>query len=432
MARLVKRFFGKKRGTRNTRSDTIGGAWWAVFSALFLVAGCVVLFQLLSQVMIPEWRANNHFRETEGKVLDKRLQEKETEEGDHVYRPQLLVGYDVSGEHYERWTFDAAQMFTSNRPRAQATIDSFTIGETRPCWYDPLNPSEVVLARGYSWHAWLFLISPVPLIGIGSAGLLYAWIHWGRSTEHRALRSAQAARLPLIDEPGQLNRFPCVPSHQSYTDSAGTTLSYRLPSEPAAWSVLGLSMTTLVFLGTTLVFITMSVNGFRSGQPDWFITLLSALCLAGTVALAITTLRRCLISTGVGLTLIEINQHPLYPGEEFELFVSQPGSMTLNRLRLLLTCDEEARYQQGTHLNIAGQRVFESELLSREGLTIQPGTPFEARLKLPIPASAMHSFECDHNKIQWRIVVDGDVANHPAFQRAFPLIVHPRPERSGV
>lgn len=426
MARLIKRFFGKKRGEHNMRSDTVGGAWWAIFSALFLLAGCYMLANLLSQVMIPEWRANNDFRPTQGRVLDKRLQQRETEEGDHVYRPELLVAYDVDAQHYEQWTYDAARMFNSNREASQAVLDRFQVGQEYPCWFDPVDPAEIVLVRGYSWHAWLFLILPVPFIAIGGGGLAYAWLNWGKSAERRAALAQQASKLPIEFETSAMQvRFPYIPSCDDLTNSAGTTLAYRLPNEPTGWSVLGLSLLTLTWIGVTSIFVVMSVRGFQRAAPEWFLTFFAAICSAVGIALILITARRFMVTTGIDPTVLEIDRHPLHPGESYPLFLSQTGRLMINRLRLLLVCEEESHYQQGTNLRIETRRVYQAAVFDQEGVEIQPGKPFEVRLTLEIPPEAMHSFEGEHNKINWRLIVESDVSRWPNFRRAYTLVVHP-------
>jgi len=44
---------------------------------------------------------------------------------------------------------------------------------------------------------------------------------------------------------------------------------------------------------------------------------------------------------------------------------------------------------------------------------------------LSVPPGAMHSFKSDHNEIGWTLLVQGDVAGWPDYQRAFPIIIRP-------
>jgi hypothetical protein len=426
--RLVKRFFGKKRGEHNMRSDRVGGAWWGVFSALFLGAGCWMLANLLQQVMIPEWRANNQFRPATCRVIETNVQEDRDDEGRNVYRPNVRVRYEVEGKTYDRWTYDAARMFTSDREQNVAIVAQFKTDHEYPCWYDPLEPEQVVLTRGYSWHAWLFLVLPVPFIAIGGGGLVYAWLNWGKSEEQRSVLAQRVARQPLDRESAAMRQqFPYVPSCVDLTNSTGTQLAYRLPNEPVGWSVLGLSLASVAWLGLTSIFVTMSLRAFQQGQPEWFLTLFATVSTIGGVVLIGATIRRFMVTTGVGPTLIEIDHHPLHPGGQYDWYINQSGRLSINRLRVLLVCEEEAHFQQGTNLRIETLRVHQTQLFAQDQFEITPERPLESRGTLTIPLAAMHSFEGEHNKINWRLIVEGDVAHWPDFRRTYSLIVQPRP-----
>lgn len=408
------------------RSDRVGGAWWAVFSALFLGAGCLMLANLLQNVLIPEWRANNQFRPTTCRVVETRLQEKLDDEGRTVFRPDVRVRYEVEGESYDRWTYDATRIFTSNREQNLAILAGFKPEAEISCWYDPIDPEQVVLIRGYSWYAWLFLILPVPFIAIGGGGLVYAWLNWGKSEEQRSVLAQRVARQPLDRESTAMRQqFPYVPGYVDLMNSTGTQLAYRLPNEPVGWSVLGLSMASVIWLGVTSIFVTMAVGGFRRGEPDWFLTLFATVSLGGGVALIVATVRRFMVTTGIGPTLVEIDRHPLHPGESCALYLNQSGRLRANQLRVLLVCEEEAHFQQGTNLRIENLRVHETVILTRDQCEITADKPLEYRTTITIPPGAMHSFEGEHNKVNWRLIVEGDVAHWPNFRRTYSLIVQP-------
>ena len=73
--------------------------------------------------------------------------------------------------------------------------------------------------------------------------------------------------------------------------------------------------------------------------------------------------------------------------------------------------------------------VCRREVYRREGFEVHRGLPFEAECELVVPENAMHSFKADHNEIRWKLVVAGDVAGWPDYQREFPVIVCPKKAR---
>jgi hypothetical protein len=101
----------------------------------------------------------------------------------------------------------------------------------------------------------------------------------------------------------------------------------------------------------------------------------------------------------------------------------------MNSLKVLLRCQEQATYQQGTNSRTETCPVFEQEVFRREEFEIHQGLPFEATLPLRVPESAMHSFKSAHNAIQWKLIVLGDIAGWPNYEREFPLLIYPRAGR---
>jgi hypothetical protein len=131
------------------------------------------------------------------------------------------------------------------------------------------------------------------------------------------------------------------------------------------------------------------------------------------------------MATAVGPTLVEISDQPLSPGRACEVFVSQTGRLKMNRLEVVLACDEEATFHQGTNTRRECLRVYEQPVYCGEDYDVRHGVPFEARFPVEIPVGTMHSFKSTHNEISWKIIVKGDVAGWPNFARSFPVIVYP-------
>jgi hypothetical protein len=129
--------------------------------------------------------------------------------------------------------------------------------------------------------------------------------------------------------------------------------------------------------------------------------------------------------TGIGVTLVEISDHPLYPGGKYEVFISQSGRLKIKTFRVLFVCDEEATYHQGTNTRTARQRVCEQELFRRDNFEIQSGDPFETQVALEVCEGAMHSFTSANNQIGWKIFVRGEVEGKPDYERAFLVTVYP-------
>ncbi len=421
------RIYQKKRGHRRTGSGTLAGLGETLFFGLFLLGGCVGLVAILATLVIPEWRVNNEFGETTCVVRGKELVEENGTEGP-AYRPEITIEYQVDAERFSAKTSDIAWASSQDRQAQQAALDQFEVGGQYRCWYDPLDPQVVVLVRGYSWWIWLLLIIPISFICIGGGGVLYRAWHWGKSAERRAA-SAGPISLRGRDSNGESQKaFPTVPSPTDMTNSPGTTLRFRLPiSSSAIFGLIVLLVVCVLWNTIVAVFLVDVVKGFLEGRPNWIETfVVTPFALVG-LFLIFVLFRQLLITTGVGPTLLEISNHPLYPGRTYELFLSQAGRLRLHSLELSMVGTEAARYRQGTDTRTETRCVHRQSLFRREKFEIHGGVPLEVRCRLDVPVGIMHSFKSDNNELNWNLVVDGKVAGWPDYERSFPVVIHPEP-----
>ena len=133
----------------------------------------------------------------------------------------------------------------------------------------------------------------------------------------------------------------------------------------------------------------------------------------------------------MGPTSVEVSNQPFYPGCVYDVFVTQAGRLSVHSLQLVLVCEEEAIYRQGTDVRTELRRVHQQQVFRTEGFEIVPPAPFERLCRLEVPDNAMHSFKSSHNAIRWKLVVQGDVSRWPPFERDFPVVVYPRVNGEG-
>jgi hypothetical protein len=137
------------------------------------------------------------------------------------------------------------------------------------------------------------------------------------------------------------------------------------------------------------------------------------------------------LTAGIGPTLVEISDHPLVPGGQYRLFLSQTGRGKINLLDAALVCEEHATYRQGTDTRTETRRVYQQELVRGENFEVRQGVPFEKECEFTVPPRAMHSFKAEHNAIQWKVLVQGDIAGWPEYKRSFPVIIRPGNAKAG-
>ena len=123
-------------------------------SSLVAVSGCVFLLVIVMGFVIPDWRSNNRYVAGSGVVLDKKLDSRLFDEAGPngqpagkrpSYRPNVKIRYEAGGRTFESWCYDATANHSPDRAGQQAIVDSFRVGATYPCWYDPDRPERVVV-----------------------------------------------------------------------------------------------------------------------------------------------------------------------------------------------------------------------------------------------------------------------------------------------
>ncbi len=426
------RFFGKKRGHRRTGSQVWASFGDGVFHAALFAVGLVFAAMLLSGVAVPEWRINHRYAPTTctiiGTGLVRHTRITPAGNGPSTWQPCLRVRYATSDGPAEAWSQPLRGRLTDDRSRAVASLASWHVGDVVPGWYDPADIRSVVLERGYNGWMWLMmLVLPGALIILGGAGLIRAINRWGRSEERCAMPTRLSGMLdPLATGPRHSAGHPGVPACDDMINSPGTVLAYRLPIEsPESWTLIGFGLFAVSWNVVLVVLMVGAGLDFLGGTVDWllfaFIIPFAGVGIAAVVAFS----RLLLLATAVGTTQIEISAQPLRPGGSYTLLLAQGGSGTLESLMLRLTLDEQATFTQGTDTRIEKLTIWSQEIRSWHDLQLEPGTRFEARAAMTIPADAMHSFASEHNLVRWSIEVRGKPTRWPAFVRTFPLVVFP-------
>lgn len=295
--------------------------------------------------------------------------------------------------------------------------------------------AHVLLVEGpqHGWIVWAALIVPLAPIGYGITDLvMLVWRNLA-STERRAavVQMASDWDLPGLSRALDQPTLPAVPPVDEIVNSPGVRLAFRLPSDAASGHLsFALALVSVIWNSLVAGFGIQVVRQHLAGTPNWLLTwLLVPLVLAGGWTIY-ALVRQILLTMGTGTTRLEIAEHPLRPGGKYEAFLSQTGRLHVRWLQVLLVCEEQATYQQGTDTRTAMEIVHRATVYSERKFEIPPGGAFEAHFTVPIPVAAMHSFTAPHNAVSWMLVVRGRMARWPEFERRFPLYVYPSPSAS--
>ncbi len=285
------------------------------------------------------------------------------------------------------------------------------------------DPSQFALGVGF----WLLVLVTASSVVLGGGGLIWSVLRVGTSIERRSALALRAVDSEIVRSAVPRPRnYPTLPRYEGLIDSPGIELAYRLPSsQTPAWRLLAMTIFTMLWNLVVCLLTVSVVSAHVAGRHEWLITGLLVPCWGVSYWSVRTFLNLLIQSSGMATTTVEISDLPVSPGRDYQVVVAQHGYATMNSLELSLVCEEEATFTQGTDVRREVREVYRRPIWRREGFRIEPGLPFLESSSLSVPANAMHSFQSPHNVVRWKLVILGQAASWPVFERHFPLVVYP-------
>lgn len=288
--------------------------------------------------------------------------------------------------------------------------------------------------RPFAWSEFfsdfgLRLLVGGTLIAIGFYRMIVTLNKVTVSAEQRSLLESQGnepSEIQLVNElPGREVDLPAVPMLSRQLER-GQRLRFAIPGAERSliWLMLA-GMATFVSFGLLSGMVVQAYESIHSSRPDWFAIVTAGLFLPAAIWAVFGLSRQLFRLIGFGPARLEISDWPVRPGLKYRLILFQPGRLRLKLLEVVLICQEEATFSQGTSIQTERKTVFEQRLLRQRGVELKATRPFECELELLLPDNAMHSFSSANNRVLWKIIVQGSARGWPDFQQTFPIVVHP-------
>lgn len=436
------RLWLKKRGGRRTGTQRAALSGELLYHSVFVVVGAVALWLHVANVLLPSARSREDtasFREAQCEIVSRRIDIQRVYTG---YRFSLSEGRVVRESHLEYRPECHVQLLVDERPAppvwapaggltpseraAESALARFQAGQTYQCWVDLDDPQQIVLARPRLWWPWLVTLIPLSLIVLGVVGGARSVLRVGVSRERRQSVAQRARGWESLLTPTSPTAGAALPDLGAVIDSPGVRLPYRLPTVgDSPWRVAGMAAICVAWNLLVGFFLIGLVMDHLSGEPNWTLTVVVApLALTG-VYLAAALVRDARTATGVGVTHVEVSDHPLLPGRTYRGVVIQAGQFLARSLTVSLVCEEEATYLQGTNTRTSTELVYRDAVLRERRLEVTAGKACEEEFSFTIPAGAMHSFSSPHNEVRWALEVRGTPVRWPEFRRRFMMCVYP-------
>jgi hypothetical protein len=386
-----------------------GGRFLVGFFLIFMLVGGGIFYGFVVRPVLRILEAKT-WPAVDCTVVSSAVRSHSGDEGT-TYSVDILYVYEFGGREHKSNRYHFLGGSSSGYAGKRAIVDRHSPGTRTVCYVNPRDPTEAVLQRGFVAELWFGLI-PLVFMGVGAGGLFYS------------LR--QGRRGPL--------GVPAVPGLPAMTDGrrswrggavlagGGDAEAMELEPQAAPWVKLAGALFVAVFWnGIVSVFVFQAVQGWRSGRPDWFLTVflvpfvvigLGMLAAVGYFFLALFNPRvRVRVTPG---------RVRLGGGMRVEWRFTGRVAM-LQRVRVWLEGREEATYRRGTKTSTDRSTFVRLQVANASARD-------EMRLgaaDVTIPAETMHSFESANNKIVWMLRVQGEIARWPDVDEGFRVVVVP-------
>lgn len=392
-------------------------AW--VFALMFLGGGCGMFYLLALRPGLGMLQARNWVA-TPCTVVSSGV-----EADDGSLQLTVVFKYSVDQKEYQSDTYCFTSMSsnTANRWKQQVVKDH-PAGKQTTCYVNPSNPAEAVIEPGWVPDMWWGLF-PFPFLLVGGAALLVATgvIRLPNST----LRPSASNWKPTP----QVRALPREPedSDSEAEDTDATELAdgpvTLKPASTPLGVCLGVLIGALFWNGIVSVFVWQVYRQFQQGQVGgwgWF----EAVFLVPFVLIGLGLIAAFFYSLlnlfNPRPTLI-VNSQSVPLGGELQIRWTVAGRIaSINRFTITLKGVEKAIYHRGTTTH-TDEATF-AEILLIE--TFENFEIAEGETTAAIPADTMHSFDAGHNKIEWTLVVKGDIQLWPDMSVTFPITVLPK------
>jgi len=291
--------------------------------------------------------------------------------------------------------------------------------------------SAVVSQSAANWLVFsLQMFAAIALLAVGVFGILRIFWELGASAERRRVLADRALEIGRLGDPvGQQQQFLNVPFELRRRVRPGSELKYRLlPRKLPRWNLIAAGSISIIFVALASSTIVMTWLEIVAGRLDIFGSLLSVALIIASVWSFRLFVRQLLKLTGIGDTQIELDRYPLVCGKSCTVSVTQFGRVRLKLFDLLLDCNEEVTFRDGTEYRTECQQVSQTRIYRSRGVQLNPANAFTVNCRFTIPPTAMHSFQSPHNRVMWSLSVLCTSRGWPDQLTTFPLLVLPYQE----
>jgi len=394
-----------KAGPLSEGGGKKGAGCLYIFGGIFLLIGLGVMIAGIAWPAVNIVRAQS-WVETPCTIISSTVETNSSSDGD-TYRIAITYGYRFDGRSYTGDRYDFSVGSSSGYDGKQRIVSEYPPNSETVCYVNPNKPAESVIHRGFSLgYLWFGLFGAV--FAVVGGGLIGGAVYANRKADRADFKTDW---LP--------NTSDTVPASGL---GGGREITLKPRTGPVG-KLIGIVVFCAIWNGMLGFFI---YEILIDGDLNAFSVVM------GLFLIPFVLVGLFLIAAAVQQLLTLFNPRPVLTastntprlGETVNLRWKTTGAVgAIQVLTVTLVGREVAVYQRGTD-TITEREKF-AELLI--GTFTAPDRIRIGNTSFTIPAEAMHSFDAEHNKVEWFLEVKGEIKRWPDAQDEYPLIVLPTP-----
>ncbi len=350
------------------------------------------------------------------------------------YRPEIWIDFTVNNTPYHVLTFDfqtltSTKGFFDDKSHAEQALESFPVGKEVRCWYREDDPTKAVLVWHFPIFGGFLLLLSFSFVILGIVGFMQSFRRDALSPERKTAAAGTPTHASLLSlfSPQTSSDWPTVPDDSLINESPGIHLAFRLPlGNQPLFPLVGIMFLTLAVNAVAWGVMVHSFFHAEQDMAEWiFGTVFRVLFCGIGAVLLIGLIRRLVVAFRQGPTLLEISDHPLYPGRRYRILLQQSGLLRFFSFSVDLVCEEISRFRQGTDTVTNRKDVFRQNLFIRNDFEITVSQPLSQEFFIQLPLGAMHSLRLENNEVLWKLEIAAKIAGWPDILRECPIIVRP-------
>jgi hypothetical protein len=351
--------------------------------------------------------AAKHWPEVECQIIWSRVDSHSSDDGT-TYSVNIFYEYVFEGQTYRSNRYGYIGGSSSGSSKKRDIVRKYPKGSTQLCWVNPKDPLYAVLKRELGWGVLLGLI-PTVFFLIGALGLMGLLRKSGAGKGVAGAKGLSGARGVKWADGPPVSEGLRPSSGSSFDRGTGGGSRELSPGGSRVVGFIVLLCVAAFWNGIVSVFLWEVIGGFRGGDPSWFLTLFLVPFVLIGLGLIIAVLYSFL-----GLfnprPIITLSPGAPQLGQTFELeWKISRGASRIAKFEVLIEASESATYRRGTNTH-TDTEIFYSRVI---GEGVRPEEVRSGRASLALPLDLPPSLDLGSNKIEWSLIVKGDVPLWP-------------------